>query len=382
MRIAHVTDFYLPRLGGIEMHVRDLATRQLADGHDVEVVTASPSGSSADRELDSDVTVHRLTDGLRHPHALHPAAVAAIPRVLRSGHYDVIHVHAGVGSPLAFFAARWAAATGIPTVFTLHSILSNVSPIFRMLDAVGRWSSSSIQWTAVSDAAADPLRRLIGDRARVLVLPNAVDPLHWRVTPSPREPDHVVVAAVMRLSARKRPMPLLRLLREAHAQLPAGRTMSVVVVGDGPLMPRMKRFVERHEMTDWVAFAGRRTREEIHALFARSDIFVAPAILESFGIAALEARSAGLAVVARADSGIRSFVRHGAEGLLVHDDAAMSRALASLVSDDPRRNRIVAHNRTTVTSHTWDAVLARTDDAYLAAGATGGLPVIRDARSA
>lgn len=392
MRIAHVTDFYLPRLGGIEMHVSDLASRQLALGHDVEVITGSPSGPSSD-EFDpttrSGVLVRRLTDGLRRPHALHPAATLAIPRFLRDGGYDVVHVHAGVGSPLAFLSARYASAIGLPTVFTLHSILSNVAPIFRTLDAVGRWSSAPIHWTAVSDAAAEPLRRLIGDRARVDVLPNAVDPHLWRVSPAPREPGHVLVVAVMRLSARKRPMPLLRLLRDAHAQLRDGRRMSVVIVGDGPLLPRMQRYVEHHDMGGWLSFAGRRTREQIHDLFARADLFVAPAILESFGIAALEARSAGLGILARADSGIRSFVEHGREGLLVHDDAQMARALARLVGDDARRARILAHNRSTETGHTWDAVLAQTHDAYIAAGAVAAgadsrslLHLDRDVRSA
>ena len=40
MRIAHVTDFYLPRLGGIELHVSDLSDRQRAAGHEVEVLTS------------------------------------------------------------------------------------------------------------------------------------------------------------------------------------------------------------------------------------------------------------------------------------------------------------------------------------------------------
>ena len=39
MRILHVTDAYLPRLGGIEMHVHDLAQAQAAAGDDVDIIT-------------------------------------------------------------------------------------------------------------------------------------------------------------------------------------------------------------------------------------------------------------------------------------------------------------------------------------------------------
>ena len=55
MRIAHVTDFYLPRLGGIEMHVSDLAARQVALGHEVTVVTSSPSEGTSAAEGGPDV---------------------------------------------------------------------------------------------------------------------------------------------------------------------------------------------------------------------------------------------------------------------------------------------------------------------------------------
>ncbi len=47
MRIAHVSDCYLPRLGGIEMQVHDLATRQRAAGHETTVITQTPVQAGA-----------------------------------------------------------------------------------------------------------------------------------------------------------------------------------------------------------------------------------------------------------------------------------------------------------------------------------------------
>ena len=44
MRIAHVTDVYLPRLGGVELQVHDLAERQRAAGHETVVLTTTPGG--------------------------------------------------------------------------------------------------------------------------------------------------------------------------------------------------------------------------------------------------------------------------------------------------------------------------------------------------
>ena len=81
--------------------------------------------------------------------------------------------------------------------------------------------------------------------------------------------------------------------------------------------------------------------------FAHSDVFVAPANLESFGIAALEARCAGLPVVAKAHTGISEFVNHDKEGLLATSDADMVHQLNRIVRDAELRRIIAAHNRST-----------------------------------
>ena len=94
-----------------------------------------------------------------------------------------------------------------------------------------------------------------------------------------------------------------------------------------------------------VELVGRRTRDEIRTAFARADVFVAPANLESFGIAALEARCAGLPVVAMARTGIREFVANGREGLLAQSDRDMVEQLLRLIRDPELRQRIATHNR-------------------------------------
>src|SRR5674476_1594506 len=79
--------------------------------------------------------------------------------------------------------------------------------------------------------------------------------------------------------------------------------------------------------------SGRLTRPEIRELYADSAVFLAPAELEAFGIAALEARAAGLAVIARRGSGIEEFVSDEIDGLIVSGDDAMADAVVRLVRD-------------------------------------------------
>ncbi|MEV0127813.1 glycosyltransferase family 4 protein [Dactylosporangium sp. NPDC050688] len=362
MRIAHVTDFFLPRLGGIEMQVHDLAVRQQASGHDVEIVTTTPGGPADDGEL----RVHRLSERLWLPAEVRPGILRAGRELLLDGRYDVLHVHAGPASPLAFAAA--ALAERVPVVVTVHSLLSHLEHAFRALDVAAGWTRWPAVWTAVSDVAAAPLRRLVWPMP-VHVLPNGIDVDRWRVDPHPADPGGALVVAVMRLAARKRPMQLLRLLRRARMSLPDTAGLRVVIAGDGPRRPAMERYLRRHGMTGWVSLPGRLSRPQIRSLFAQGDLFVAPAILESFGIAALEARCAGLPVVARAEGGIGQLITDGREGVLVDSDAAMADAIAALATDPQRRGRIAAHNLATAPPVAWPDVLARTAGLYELAAA-------------
>jgi glycosyltransferase involved in cell wall biosynthesis len=367
MRIVHVSDVYLPRLGGIELHVRDLAARQQAAGHDITVLTAARTVLPEDAEAG----VVRLPGRVR-PVVLSAAAPLAAARLVREAKPDVVHVHVAIGSPVGFWAARTAARAGLPVVVTVHSLWGWATPIMRAADALGGFSGLPIRWTAVSRVAAEHVQRVLPPGSEVGVLPNGIDPASWQVSRAPSA-DEVVLVAAMRMAPRKRPMPLLRLLAEARRQVPAEIRVRAVLVGDGPRLPAMRRFVERHGMADWVELPGRLPRERIRELYRTADAFLAPAELESFGIAALEARCAGVPVVARAGSGVTEFVGAGRDGLLVDDDDAMREAVVALCRD-PQLRAQLSGGGAVPARVTWPGVLAATEQAYeQAAGAVGQL---------
>jgi glycosyltransferase involved in cell wall biosynthesis len=114
------------------------------------------------------------------------------------------------------------------------------------------------------------------------------------------------------------------------------------------------------------------TRDELRQRYAAADIYVAPAPLESFGIAALEARTVGLPVVGRLGSGVDEFVRDGLNGFLAADDAAMAGCLARLVTDDGLRAAMTAYNRDTPPEQSWDRILDGAEGEYRRAIALAG----------
>jgi glycosyltransferase involved in cell wall biosynthesis len=240
---------------------------------------------------------------------------------------------------------------------------------------VGGFSRQPIRWTAVSEVAADQVRRVVRTGGVVTVLPNGIDPERWDVEAVPRPPGEVVLVGVMRLSVRKRPKQLLKMLRAARAAVPADIALRAVIVGEGPARPALEAYLREHDMSDWVSLPGRQTREQIRELYARADVFVAPADLESFGIAALEARCAGVPVVAKAGNGIAEFVRDGRDGLLVADDAAMTAAIVRLCTQPLLRRALAGHAEARTSPVSWTTTLALTEAAYDEAAVLAGREV-------
>lgn len=360
MRIVHVTDFYLPRVGGIEQQVHQLAQRQAAAAHDVHVVT-STCGPDADGGAGP--RVHRL-GSRRIPHVgpVSPRAWLALPGTLEELDPEVVHIHASVGSPLALLAGIGCARGRRPTVVTVHSMWAHLARPYRAIFAATGLSRKPIVWTAVSRAAAVQVQTAVAPGRPVRVLPNGIDTEHWRGPDRHRRRD-VHVVAVLRLSPRKRPLALLEVLRRARETLPADLGMRASVIGDGPLRRAASRYLTRHGM-GWVDLLGTCPREQVRHVLHDADVFVAAARLESFGIAALEARCAGVPVIALAQTGVADFVRNGREGLLADDDDDLVASLVRLAGSPDARAAIAAHNRDRLPPVSWAMTLAAAEQAY------------------
>ncbi len=284
---------------------------------------------------------------------------------------DVVHVHAGVVSPFAWGAVRAARDRGLPVLVTVHSVWGPLAaPAYRVSEALARWHTWGVTLSAVSALAAERVHAAVPRAGDVVVLPNGIDPEQWRVPRTERPAGVIRLVTVMRLAPRKRTIPLLRMIGLARAGLRGSVDVRATVVGGGPNLDRARAYAAGHGLDDVVEFTGRLPREQVRAVLGRSDVYVQPSVRESFGLAALEARAAGLAVVVHADSGSTQFVHDGVEGLVARDDTAMVGAIMRLARDPGLLDSITEHNRGTPPAETWPHVIARVREAYMRAGAT------------
>jgi glycosyltransferase involved in cell wall biosynthesis len=351
MRVALACDWFLPRLGGIELHLRDLALALRRRGLDARVVTTT-SGP----EMVEGVPVHRIRAALAPGagFAYTPRSLRSLADVIRAERFDLVHAHASVVSPVAYGAALAGARAGLPTVLTFHSMLHRSAMLLGATEALFGWSRDRIVLSAVSSVVAAQAARWMPGAA-VGILPNGIDVAFWRGTGGARttQTDEMLVVSAMRLSRKKRALGLVRAFADAVRFVGGAPAMRLVVAGEGPDRDAMRRLAAELGVADRVELPGQLSRDELRGLYGRAHAFVLPSERESFGIAALEARAAGVPVIAMLATGARDFIRHGVDGLLARDPAEMSRFISRLVLDQPFRAYLASHNSASAPPYDW-----------------------------
>lgn len=391
MRIALVSDCFLPRLGGIEAQTRDLALALQAAGHRVLVITATPRdtppvpGIPADRDIVAGIPVQRITSALFGNLPVSPGRGAQLRASMRGA--DVVHIQAGVVSPFAWAAMRIAAADGIPTTVTWHCVLD---PVEKLLAPLRRVTARGVVHNAVSTWVAGQVHRAVG--GEVKVIPNGVDLGEWRTvaayrlarpgTPAashtlgvagtaggagtagaagrknhPGSP--VEVVAARRLAPRKRNAALIDCV--AGARQLTGRDIHLTIYGDGPLRSQLERRGRAYGNPGpgggWLHLPGRTDRAGLMDAYRHADIYLTSSRREAFGIATLEARAAGLPIISPAGTGADDFLEDGHSALLAETDADMIAQLARLVEDTALRTRMAHHNASVAPGYGWEEVI-------------------------
>ncbi len=171
---------------------------------------------------------------------------------MRRGNFDLVHVHAGVGSPFAAAGVRVGLKLGLPVAVTVHCLPAAFRlPAFSPR-GISPGDRRQVALNAVSgEAAAAPLRARTG--ATVSVVPNGLDPMTGRserlitTRRCSRGVDHAAVGTKAAAAVA---------VRGAGGAAGTGPRLTVTlrlsIFGDGKLMPRMRRFITRHGMTETV----------------------------------------------------------------------------------------------------------------------------------
>nr|WP_229583002.1 glycosyltransferase [Paracoccus sp. S-4012] len=172
-----------------------------------------------------------------------------------------------------------------------------------------------------------------GPRLPLACVPNGI-----AATPRQRRPDGPTILCVARFTPQKLHATLLSAFARLLRQRPDARLM---LVGNGPLEPVLRRRAARLGIADAVAFLGR--RDDVPDLMARASVLALPSAFEGLPLVALESMSAGLPVVATRIGGTLEALGPDHPWLVPQGDArALAAALAEALAEPDRAAAVAA----------------------------------------
>lgn len=384
MRIALVTDTYLPEVNGVTTVLSVMRRGLLAQGHEVFVAAPRYPAPGPD-----DAGVVRRASvpcpGYPQVRLSSPLGADVVPR-LAAFAPDVVHVV--TEGPLGAIGRRWALRRGLPLVTSFHTDFPRYARRYLGAWAVPvarrylRWFHGPARLTQTPSAATrdELVEHGIG---HAVVWGRGVDGTLFH--PSRRSAerraamgaaDVPLVLHVGRLATEKDVETLVAAFVQARERL--GGRAAFCVAGDGP------RAAEVRAALPFARHLGFLDRGVLADLYADSDLFVFPSPTETCGLVALEAMASGLPVISSDAGGVLENMREGLNGRLVRagDAGAFAAAIVDLLADAPQRFALAQGARAFAVARDWASELAALEHQYRSLAAPAAVPAAAPSHAA
>lgn len=368
MRLALVTQDFLPEVGGIQTYSYELALRLHEKcEHFMVVAPACRGAAETDRRLPYPVYRVKARNDL-----LGPASIPNLPAYWYKKNIDTVFHAQWQSLPVSVLAKKAGVIRYLFVAAHARELLFN--PLEKSI-LPERWYDryrdylldKADHFFPVSDFTADLIHRLDIDRQKITTVINGTDPgkFYPKKVPGLRKKwglkDERILMTITRLNARKGIDTVLRSLPAILDRFP---DLKYVIVGGGEFEPRLKELVRELNLGDAVIFTGRVSYEELNDYYNLCDLFVMPSIsdypnVEGFGIVFLEANACEKPVIGSTSGGIPSAVVDGETGLLVEERKPdrLAKAVIELMSDPERMRKMGKNGRERVLNEAnWNAV--------------------------
>ena len=347
MKIALLSETYFPYMNGVTTHVKTLKDGLTALGHEVLVVTCSPTTKK-----------HYIKDGVLYCPAKAIKSIygfgVAYPyskkrlEILREFNPDIIHVHTEFSMGLF---GIWAAKKLKKTlVYTLHTAYDDyvyyVMPkvLARMVGGkvldkfLGLYAGRSKAIVGPSPKCFEYIKKT-SHRKKVRILPNSVEMTLFDPSKIDEKQvneirnklkipkDAFVACFVGRMGTEKSVDVTLDFLAKT---LKKDDNIYFVAIGDGPDLENLKKQASDLNLQDRVRFTGKVEHDKLPIYYAMSKLYLTSSLTEMNSISMLEAMAMGLPVLQRMDEVNKDQILEGKNGYIFFNENDMYKHLKRL----------------------------------------------------
>ncbi|GAA2314498.1 glycosyltransferase family 4 protein [Nonomuraea roseoviolacea subsp. roseoviolacea] len=353
MRVGIVCPYSWDMPGGVKQHIDDLAQALIAQDHDVSVIAPAADddelppyvvGAGRAVPVPYNGSVARMSFGF--------LSAARVRRWVRTGEFDVLHIHEPLIPSLGVLAC-WAAKG--PIVATFHASFTR-SRAIAVAEPLLRSALEKLSGRiAVSDAARKSLVEQFG--GDTVLIPNGVTVARY-TSAEPLDgwgPDGATIGFLGRMDEERKGLPILL---DAFAELgPARPGLKLLIAGPGDAKDVYERLPR--ELHDRVTVLGMVSEADKIRAYHSVDVFCAPNTRgESFGIVLAEAMASGATVLASDIPAFRKVLGEGQAGALFAngDPSSLAREAAALLDAPERRAKLAEEALVAVQKYDWSTV--------------------------
>lgn len=319
MKIAQICPRYLPEIGGVETHVREISERLAKKGHSVEVITTDPSGKLNKKEIINGVRITRFR-------SFAPGnAYFLAPQIffyLKKQNYDVVHAHSYHAFPALF------AALGIDKdkfVFTPHYHRHGHTPFRDFLHMPYRFLGKKIFSRAnsvicVSEYEKKLVKEDFKVEGKIVKIPNGINLQEFENIKKKEQRKQQTLqkspnkSSDKTLAPRGKSLLYVGRLEEYKGvqfiiqSLPELNDCRLRIVGKGPYETELHDIAKNLGVERKIEWLKNLSREELLQYYVEADIFFMLSSYEAYGITVAEALAAGALCIVAKGSALEEFV--------------------------------------------------------------------------
>ena len=340
LRIAFVTNNYIPYSGGVVSSINAFAQQLMECGHEVLIIALDFLGD----QHDDPPYVVRVPSLFCFTYYANPLCVpwrpdAQVLQILKKFNPDVVHAH----HPflLGQSALQAARELRVPIVFTYHTmyeLYTHYVPLYQPLvklavkKKVARFCEDVDHIIAPSSA----VRNLLTNqtiKTPVTIIPSPLRPEFFDSSQSSEDKKKSVfrLLLVSRLVKEKN----VSFVLDVFCKLDPKR-FALTIVGYGDEQEALREYAyKKLKLSDkQVDFVIKPPKSELIRLYREADLFLFPSTTDTQGIVLAEAMAGGTPVVAVDGPGQRDIVRNGENGFIVESAGQMIEKIKQIVNDD------------------------------------------------